>query len=110
MLFRSLELAEKEKADLHDRIKDIEKQIEAAMKGEDKDAGRDVILMDDVLYTGRTIRAALGALFEKGRADRVQLLVLIRSGETRAQLQSLLVVQQQERSSWSDAGGVLPDL
>ena len=42
--------------------------------------GRDIILMDDVLYTGRTIRAALEALFEKGRPARVQLLVLIDRG------------------------------
>lgn len=43
-------------------------------------AGRDVVLMDDVLYTGRTIRAALDALFELGRPARVQLLVLIDRG------------------------------
>lgn len=42
--------------------------------------GKDIILMDDVLYTGRTIRAALDALFEKGRPARVQLLVLIDRG------------------------------
>ena len=43
-------------------------------------SGRDVILIDDVLYTGRTIRAALDALFDHGRAARVQLLVLIDRG------------------------------
>ena len=42
--------------------------------------GKDVILMDDVLYTGRTIRAALDALFDQGRPARVQLLVLIDRG------------------------------
>lgn len=41
---------------------------------------RDIILMDDVLYTGRTIRAALDALFDHGRPARVQLLVLIDRG------------------------------
>ena len=40
----------------------------------------DVVLMDDVLYTGRTVRAALDALFEQGRPARVQLLVLIARG------------------------------
>jgi pyrimidine operon attenuation protein/uracil phosphoribosyltransferase len=40
----------------------------------------DVVLMDDVLYTGRTVRAALDALFEQGRPARVQLLVLIDRG------------------------------
>jgi len=42
--------------------------------------GKDIVLMDDVLYTGRTIRAALDALFEHGRPARVQLLVLIDRG------------------------------
>lgn len=42
--------------------------------------GKDVVLMDDVLYTGRTIRAAMDALFDQGRAARVQLLVLIDRG------------------------------
>ncbi len=42
--------------------------------------GRDIILMDDVLYTGRTVRAALDALFDHGRPKSVQLLVLIDRG------------------------------
>jgi len=42
--------------------------------------GKDIILMDDVLYTGRTVRAALDALFDHGRPARVQLLVLIDRG------------------------------
>jgi pyrimidine operon attenuation protein/uracil phosphoribosyltransferase len=42
--------------------------------------GRDIILTDDVLYTGRTIRAALDALFDQGRPRSVQLLVLIDRG------------------------------
>lgn len=43
-------------------------------------AGRDIVLMDDVLYTGRTIRAALDALFDHGRPRSVRLLVLIDRG------------------------------
>jgi pyrimidine operon attenuation protein/uracil phosphoribosyltransferase len=42
--------------------------------------GKDIILMDDVLYTGRTIRGALDALFDHGRPARVRLLVLIDRG------------------------------
>jgi pyrimidine operon attenuation protein/uracil phosphoribosyltransferase len=42
--------------------------------------GKDIILMDDVLFTGRTIRAALDALFDQGRPARVQLLALIDRG------------------------------
>lgn len=42
--------------------------------------GKDIVLFDDVLYTGRTIRAALDALFDHGRPARVQLCVLIDRG------------------------------
>ena len=42
--------------------------------------GRTVVLVDDVLYTGRTARAALDALVDVGRARRVQLAVLIDRG------------------------------
>lgn len=50
--------------------------------------GRDIILMDDVLYTGRTIRAALDALFDHGRPKSVQLLVLIDRGHRELPIQS----------------------
>ncbi len=42
--------------------------------------GKDIILTDDVLYTGRTTRAALDALFDHGRPARVSLLALIDRG------------------------------
>jgi pyrimidine operon attenuation protein/uracil phosphoribosyltransferase len=42
--------------------------------------GRTVVLVDDVLYTGRTIRAAIEALFDYGRPERVQLAVLADRG------------------------------
>jgi pyrimidine operon attenuation protein / uracil phosphoribosyltransferase len=42
--------------------------------------GVTVILVDDVLYTGRTIRAAIDALFDFGRPARVQLAVLVDRG------------------------------
>ncbi|HVS28359.1 MAG TPA: bifunctional pyr operon transcriptional regulator/uracil phosphoribosyltransferase PyrR [Solirubrobacteraceae bacterium] len=38
--------------------------------------GRTVVIVDDVLFTGRTVRAAIEALFDYGRPDRVQLAVL----------------------------------
>ena len=42
--------------------------------------GRTVVLVDDVLYTGRTIRAAIDAVFDYGRPARVQLAVLVDRG------------------------------
>jgi pyrimidine operon attenuation protein/uracil phosphoribosyltransferase len=42
--------------------------------------GKEIILVDDVLYTGRTIRAALDALFDRGRPKKIQLCVLIDRG------------------------------
>jgi pyrimidine operon attenuation protein/uracil phosphoribosyltransferase len=42
--------------------------------------GKTVVLVDDVLYTGRTIRAAIEALFDYGRPARVQLAVLADRG------------------------------
>ena len=43
-------------------------------------SGRTVVLVDDVLFTGRTIRAALGALSDYGRARAVQLAVMVDRG------------------------------
>lgn len=42
--------------------------------------GKDIVLVDDVLYTGRTTRAALDALFDHGRPRQVQLCCLIDRG------------------------------
>ncbi|HEY8361954.1 MAG TPA: bifunctional pyr operon transcriptional regulator/uracil phosphoribosyltransferase PyrR [Tissierellaceae bacterium] len=42
--------------------------------------GKIVVLVDDVIYTGRTVRAALDALVDKGRPSKVQLAVLIDRG------------------------------
>ena len=43
-------------------------------------AGRTVVIVDDVLFTGRTVRAAIEALFDYGRPERVQLAVLVDRG------------------------------
>lgn len=42
--------------------------------------GRKIVLVDDVLYTGRTVRAAIDALFDLGRPQRIQLAILIDRG------------------------------
>lgn len=54
-------------------------------------AGKDVILVDDVLYTGRTTRAALDALFEQGRPRTVQLLTLIDRGHRELPIEARFV-------------------
>lgn len=43
-------------------------------------SGRDLLLIDDVLYTGRTIRAAMNELFDYGRPDSISLVVLADRG------------------------------
>ncbi|MGH2962285.1 MAG: bifunctional pyr operon transcriptional regulator/uracil phosphoribosyltransferase PyrR, partial [Solirubrobacterales bacterium] len=43
-------------------------------------AARTVVLVDDVLFTGRTVRAAIDALFDYGRPERVQLAVVVDRG------------------------------
>jgi len=42
--------------------------------------GRDIVLVDDVLYTGRTVRAAVNLLFDYGRPGRVRLAALLDRG------------------------------
>jgi len=42
--------------------------------------GREIILIDDVLYTGRTVRAAMDAIIDFGRPKRIELCVLIDRG------------------------------
>lgn len=61
--------------------------------------GKDIILMDDVLYTGRTIRAALDALFDHGRAARVQLLVLIDRGHRELPIEAKYVGRMVQTSA-----------
>jgi len=61
--------------------------------------GRDVVLCDDVLYTGRTIRAALDALFDHGRPRRVQLAVLIDRGHRELPIEATYVGKHVPTSS-----------
>jgi len=52
---------------------------------------KSIILVDDVLFTGRTIRAALDALFSHGRPRRVQLCVLIDRGHRELPIEAAFV-------------------
>ena len=60
--------------------------------------GKNVVLVDDVLYTGRTIRAALDALFDHGRPARVQLLVLIDRGHRELPIEAAFVGRKVQTS------------
>ncbi|HXZ30858.1 MAG TPA: bifunctional pyr operon transcriptional regulator/uracil phosphoribosyltransferase PyrR [Terriglobales bacterium] len=53
--------------------------------------GKKIVLVDDVLYTGRTTRAALDALFDKGRPKQVQLCVLIDRGHRELPIEATFV-------------------
>ena len=73
---------------------------------------RNIVLIDDVLYTGRTIRAALDQLIDFGRPRRVQLAVLIDRGKEHRELADSgglhwqTGADKEERDHQSDADGV----
>jgi pyrimidine operon attenuation protein/uracil phosphoribosyltransferase len=50
--------------------------------------GADILVLDDVLYTGRTIRAVLNEIFDYGRPARVQLAVLVDRGGRQLPIQA----------------------
>lgn len=69
--------------DVHVRGREAPRRHQPVVRGTALDfplEGRTCILVDDVLYTGRTIRAAIDALFDYGRPARVQLAVLCDRG------------------------------
>jgi pyrimidine operon attenuation protein / uracil phosphoribosyltransferase len=53
--------------------------------------GKSVVLVDDVLYTGRTTRAAMDALFRAGRPKRLQLCVLIDRGHRELPIEAAFI-------------------
>jgi pyrimidine operon attenuation protein/uracil phosphoribosyltransferase len=58
--------------------------------------GKNIVLVDDVLYTGRTTRAAMDALFSQGRPKRVQLCVLIDRGHRELPIEATFVGRRLE--------------
>jgi pyrimidine operon attenuation protein / uracil phosphoribosyltransferase len=65
--------------DVGGRGPDAQPQVHASHLDFDL-SGRTIVLVDDVLFTGRTVRAAIDALFDYGRPARVQLAVLCDRG------------------------------
>ncbi len=53
--------------------------------------GADILLVDDVLYTGRTVRAAMNELFDYGRPARIDLAVLIDRGGRELPISTALI-------------------
>lgn len=53
--------------------------------------GKNIVLVDDVLYTGRTTRAALDALFDQGRPNQIQLCVLIDRGHRELPIEATFI-------------------
>jgi len=73
--------------------------------------GADILLVDDILYTGRTVRAALNEIFDYGRPRRVELAVLLDRGGRELPVQAdhvgavLPLQQDQGFVLGQDAGG-----
>jgi pyrimidine operon attenuation protein/uracil phosphoribosyltransferase len=77
--------------------------------------GKTVVLVDDVLFTGRTVRAALNALNDYGRAKAVQLAVMVDRGHRELPIRPDFVgknlpTRRDEMVDVSDAGVVLGDM
>ena len=60
--------------------------------------GSDILLVDDVLYTGRTVRAAMNGLFDLGRPSRIRLCVLIDRGHRELPIEATFVGRSVETS------------
>ena len=59
---------------------------------------RDLVVVDDVLYTGRTMRAAMNGLFDLGRPRRIRLCVLIDRGHRELPIEASFIGRTVETS------------
>lgn len=70
--------------DIHFYRDDLTKESDAPVYNEENEkfdvTGKKIVLVDDVIYTGRTVRAAIEAIFTMGRPSQIQLAVLIDRG------------------------------
>jgi pyrimidine operon attenuation protein/uracil phosphoribosyltransferase len=70
--------------DIHFYRDDLSKESDAPIYKAQEDnfdvTGKNIIIVDDVLYTGRTVRAAIEAIFSMGRPAQIQLAILIDRG------------------------------
>lgn len=73
-----------ESLDIHFYRDDLSKETDAPIFRESNEnievTGKKIIIVDDVLYTGRTVRAAIEAVFSMGRPSKIQLAILVDRG------------------------------
>lgn len=73
-----------ESLDIHFYRDDLSKEADAPIYNKKPDSfevsGKKIILIDDVLYTGRTVRAAIEAVFSMGRPSKIELAILVDRG------------------------------
>ena len=72
--------------------------------------GKTVVLVDDVLYTGRTIRAAMNALLDIGRPRMIQLAVLIDRGHRELPIRADYVGKNVPTAALEDVSVLLGDV
>ena len=71
--------------------------------------GKTIVLVDDVLYTGRTIRAAMNALLDIGRPRMIQLAVLIDRGHRELPIRADYVGKNVPTAALEDVSVLLHD-
>lgn len=73
-----------ESLDIHFYRDDLSKEADSPVYREPTDkidvTDKKIVLVDDVLYTGRTVRAAIEAIFSMGRPSKIQLAILVDRG------------------------------